>query len=101
MPHDIQTVGFDADQKLLDYVEKKVEKLESIWDRITDIKVYLKLEEKSSHIKDKTAEVKINVPGSTLFAKESSKKFEEALDSAANSVKQQVRKYKDKLESKY
>ena len=40
----IQTVHFDADEKLLEMVEKKVRKLETLHDRITKVEVFLKLD---------------------------------------------------------
>ena len=40
----IQTVHFDADVKLTDYVTKKMEKLNTFHDRIIKIDVFLKLD---------------------------------------------------------
>ena len=37
----IQTVHFDADSKLVAYIEKKVSKLPQFHDRITKVDVYL------------------------------------------------------------
>src|SRR6476620_4298427 len=39
----IQTVHFDADQKLIQYVNQKIEKLPQFHDRIINVDVFLKL----------------------------------------------------------
>jgi putative sigma-54 modulation protein len=93
----IQSVQFTAAQPLLDYTEKKVGKLKQYFDRITDAEVYLTLDNKSSHIKDKTAKIKINLPGEQIVAAETNKVFEEAIDAAVESLKKQIERYKDKI----
>ncbi len=97
----IQSIHFDADQKLLEYVHKKLQKLEKIYERIVSVEVYLKLEEKSSHIKDKTVEIKLHIPQQRLFAKEQSKVFEDAVNASMDSIMRQLKKHKEKLGSKY
>ncbi len=97
MKVEVQTVAFKADQKLLDLVTKKVSKLGKYFDKVIDAEVYLKLDNKGAKVKDKVAEVKLNIPGNQLFAASQSKMFEEALDNAVSSVKRQLVKYKDKI----
>jgi len=94
-----EAVQFKADQKLLDFIENKLGKLENYFDRIIDAKVILKLEN-SGQVKDKISEVKLNVPGISLFAKYSAKTFEEATDKATANLTRQLKKYKDKLQAK-
>lgn len=91
-----ETVQFKADIKLLDYIEKKVGKLDQFFDRVIDAKVMLKLEN-SGQVKDKVAEVWLNVPGETLFAKEVDKTFESAVSEASESLKRQLIKFKEKI----
>ncbi len=93
----MHAVRFDADQKLLDFIEKKTEKLETFFDRIVDGEVFLKLE-KDDNRENKIVEIKLNVPGQRLFVKEQSKSFEAATDLAVNSLKRQLRKHKEKLQ---
>ena len=93
----IQAIHFDADSKLTDFVQKKVEKLETYFDHIVDAEVFLKLENGGAQIQDKIAEIRVKVPGQTLFATEKSKVFEESVDLAANSLRRQIVRYKDKL----
>lgn len=94
-----ESVQFKADEKLLAYVEKKLSKLDSFFDRIIDANVKLKLEN-SGQVRDKVAEVKIQVPGSTLFVSETNKTFEASIDSAADNLKRQLKKYKEKMRQK-
>lgn len=91
-----ESVQFKADQKLLDFVEKKVSKLEQFFDRIIDAEVKLRLEN-SGQVKDKVAEVRLQVPGQSLFAKETNKTFEQSVDKAVDDLRRQLAKYKEKL----
>ena len=93
----IQTVHFDADTKLVLYVEKKLSKLFQFHDRITKVDVYLKLDNVVHNIKDKVAEIKVHVPRYNFFVKSSSKSFEESFDEALNSVIMQIKRKKQKL----
>lgn len=92
----IQTVHFDADSKLVSYVEKKLSKLEQFHDRITKVDVYLKLDNVVHTIKDKVAEIKVHIPRYEFFVKQSSKSFEESFDTALDAVITQIKRKKDK-----
>jgi putative sigma-54 modulation protein len=92
----IQTVHFDADSKLVDYVQKKISKLTQFHDRITKVDVYLKLDNVVHTIKDKIAEIKVHIPKYEFFVKQSSKSFEESFDTALDSVIIQIKRKKDK-----
>jgi putative sigma-54 modulation protein len=91
----MQSVHFDADVKLQEFIEKKLSKLETFFDHIVSADVILKLEN-SGQVKDKIAEIKLNVPGSTLLAKETSKTFEESIDMCADALRRQLQKYKER-----
>lgn len=91
----IQTVHFDADSKLLDHVNKKVEKLKTFHDRITGVEIYLKLDNVVHQIKDKVAEIKVLTPGHTFFVKHQSKGFEESFDESFDALVSQIKKRKD------
>ena len=93
----IQTVHFNADSKLIDYIEKKVAKVTQFHERITKVDVYLKLDNVVHNIKDKIAEIKVHIPGYDFFVKQSSKSFEESFDSALDSLVTQIKRKKDKL----
>lgn len=92
----IQSVHFTADKKLIGHVEKKVEKLKTFSDSITNVEVYLKLENMSTKIKEKIAEIKVSIPKLALFAKHESKSFEESFDMALDSMIAQIKKHKQK-----
>jgi putative sigma-54 modulation protein len=92
----VQSVHFDADVKLQEFIDKKLRKLETFFDHIVSVDVILKLEN-SGQVKDKIAEIKLNVPGATMLAKESCKTFEEAIDESADALRRQLQKHKDKM----
>ncbi len=60
--------------------------------------VYLKVDNVTEE-ENKIVEIKLMIPGSTLFAKEGCKSFEEATDLAVDSLSKQIRKHKEKLRS--
>ena len=91
-----QTVHFNADGKLVDYVNKKMTKLSTFHDRIIKVDVFLKLDNVVHTIKDKIAEIRVHVPRHHFFVKCSSKSFEESFDSAFDSLVNQVKRKKDK-----
>src|SRR3546814_19860150 len=84
----VQSIHFDADKKLLDLIEKKAKKLETFFDRVVSCQVYLRLE-KADDAANKIAEIKLSLPGNTLFAKEQRHSFEEAEDLAVESMSNQ------------
>lgn len=90
----MHSIHFDADQKLIDFIQKKVDKLETFYDRVVDGEVFLRLN--NSGIENKTVEIKLNIPGGQLFAKEEAKSFEEATDLATEALRRQLRKHKVK-----
>ncbi|MEP6512723.1 MAG: HPF/RaiA family ribosome-associated protein [Parafilimonas sp.] len=92
----IQTVHFDADEKLVSYVNKKIQKLTTFHDRIMEVNVYLKLDNVMHTIKDKIAEIRVHVPHQNFFVKSCSKSFEESFDSALNSLITQVKRKKER-----
>ena len=92
----IQTVRFTADVKLVDYVNRKLQKLTTFHDRIVKIDVYLKLDNVVHAIKDKIAEIRVQVPRHQFFVKASSKSFEESFDSALESLVNQIKRKKEK-----
>ena len=89
-----EAIGFKADQKLLNFIEKKTGKLDRFYEQIIDAEVVLKLEN-SGQIKGKIAEIKLHVPGETLFAKNTEKKFESAVDYAVEALRRQLIRYKE------
>ncbi len=95
----VNSVRFDADQKLIDHVNKKVNKLGQFFDGIIGAEVFLRLENVPDD-ENKIAEVKLLIPGNDLFVKKQSKTFEEAVNKAVETLNRQVTKYKEKLRTK-
>ena len=93
-----QSIHFDADTKLLEFINKKMAKLEQFFDKIIETKVVLKLEN-SGQVRDKVTEIKLSIPGSILFVKETNKTFEAAIDKAIDTLKRQLIRYKERLRS--
>ncbi|UTW65178.1 ribosome-associated translation inhibitor RaiA [bacterium SCSIO 12643] len=96
MKLNIQSIHFDADQKLLDIIQNKADKLDTYFDRIVSGDVFLRLE-KSENRENKLVEIKLTVPGNDLFASKKSSSFEEAADEAVEALRRQVKKLKEKL----
>ncbi|MET7000628.1 HPF/RaiA family ribosome-associated protein [Chitinophaga defluvii] len=92
----IQTVHFDADAKLIDHVSKKIQKLNTFYDRIVSVDVFLKLDNIAHQVKDKIAEIKVRIPRHDLFVKHESKSFEESFDLAFDSLVTQIKRQKEK-----
>ncbi len=91
-----EAVQFKADQKLLHFIEKKLSKMENYFDRIIEARVTLRLEN-SGQIKDKIAEVRLNVPGEILVAKATQKTFEASVAGAASALRRQLLRYKERV----
>ena len=91
-----EAVQFKADRKLTEFVERKLSKIEQYFDRVIEARVTLKLEN-SGQIRDKIAEARLQVPGEVLFVISSYKTFEGSVDSVVQSLKRQVKKYKEKV----
>jgi putative sigma-54 modulation protein len=92
----MHSIHFDADAKLLDFIQKKTDKLETFYDRITEGEVFLRLNNNDG-VANKTVEIKLFVPGSTLFSKEDAGTFEAAADAAVENMKIQLKKHKEKM----
>ncbi|MCB0476237.1 MAG: ribosome-associated translation inhibitor RaiA [Flavobacteriaceae bacterium] len=95
MKVNVQSVNFNIDQKLVDFVQTKMDNLEKFYDKIIGADVYLKVQ-KTSDKENKIAEIKINIPGDDLMVKKQCKTFEEGVDLAAESLRRQLRKRKEK-----
>ena len=91
-----QSVNFNADQKLIDFIQQRMDKLDQYYDNIIKSDVFLKVENTSDK-QNKIFEAKISVPGDSFIVKKVCKTFEEATDSATNSLGRQLKKRKDKF----
>lgn len=91
----VQSIHFDADKKLLAFIQRKVDKIDQFVNNIVKGEVYLRLQKSEDRV-NKIAEIRLKVPGNLLFVKEQCKTFEEATDLALDSLLRQVNKHKTK-----
>jgi putative sigma-54 modulation protein len=92
----IQSVKFDADRKLIDFIGNKMTKLERFADRTTGAEVVLKLD-KDLEKGNKVVILTLHMPGEDLVAEQRARSFEEAIDEAIDALKRQVEKFKEKV----
>ena len=93
-----QSVNFNADRKLIDFIQKRMDKLEQFYDKVIKSDVFLKVEN-TSEKQNKIVEVRVSVPGDTFIVKKQCKTFEEGADIAAASLERQLKKRKEKLKA--
>lgn len=91
----IQSIKFDADKKLIDYVESKLVKLDKYNSDVTVVEVYLKLEP-SQDGENKKVEIKVSLSGNNIFVERRGVKFEEAFDLCIDTLKVSLTKSKEK-----
>lgn len=91
----IQSIHFDADRKLLEFIEARIAKLQTFNHEIIDSMVYLRLDKNETH-ENKMAEIKLIIPGNDVFAKKQCKTFEEAIDMCIEALRRQLKKKKEK-----
>lgn len=96
----INSVHFNADKKLIDFVNRKVNKLDTFFDGIINAEITLKVL-KPETARNKISEIKLSIPANGyLFAKKQADTFEEATDLTVDAIRKQLGKYKDKLKNK-
>lgn len=93
---EIQSVKFDADHKLVDFIQRKVAKLDKFAERAVAANVTLRID-KDNEKGNKVATLTLKMPGEDLVAESRSKTFEESVDTAVDAVKRQIEKYKEKF----
>jgi putative sigma-54 modulation protein len=93
----VQALHFDADKKLIDFITKKLDKLNQYHDRIIKVDVILNLDNVKHTIKDKVAEIRVHVPKADFFVKSTSKSFEVSFEEAFDALVQQIKKKKERL----
>lgn len=91
----VHSIHFDADRKLVDFIQRKIDKLETFYDRLVDGEVFLRLNNEG--VENKTVEIKLNLPGNQLFATEKARSFEAAADQATTALRMQLKKFKTKI----
>jgi putative sigma-54 modulation protein len=90
-----QSVNFNADVKLINFIQKRMDKLDLFYDKVIGSEVYLKVENTSSK-QNKIVEIKLRIPRGNFIVKKQRKSFEEAVDSACSSLERKLVKKKQK-----
>ena len=91
----IQSVKFDASKALIEFIEKKLAKLDRVAAEATGVDVVLKLE-KDDEVGNKIAVITLRMPGGDIRVEEQAHTFEEAVDVAKDVLKRQLERRKDK-----
>ena len=91
----LNAIDFSADQNLIKFINERVEKLETFFDKIITANATLKTEEAAGK-ENKQVEIELSIPGKNIFAKKNGKSFEEATDNAVEALRRQLRKHKAK-----
>ena len=92
----VRSVNFDVDQKLIDFIQGRLDKLTHFFDRIIEADVYLKVDN-NHEMENKTVEIRLMIPGNDLFAKNTAKNFEAATDEVREALRRQAKKRKEKV----
>ena len=89
----IQSLKFNADVKLMDFIEKKFSRIEKFYDGITGVDVALSL--LPDH-ENKNVKVQVSIPGNTIVVEKNAKTFEDAVVDCADILKEKLVKEKEK-----
>ena len=95
MKINVQSVNFNIDKSLTEFINNKLNSLEKNYDKIIEVDVYLKVQNTSDK-ENKIAEVKVRIPGDEFIVKKQCKSFEHCIDLASVSLKRQLQKKKEK-----
>ncbi len=94
MKKDIQTVGFEANEDLLAFVNDRIDRLSRFNTGITGIDVYLK-SVKNEDDETKITEIKVFLPGPSLYAEFQGESFRESIIETVDKLESQLRKRKE------
>lgn len=91
----IKSIHFDATEKLQEFINKKVEKLQKSYEDIQKVEVQLKVEKPAAAL-NKTTSLTVTAPGNTLYVEKTCDTFEEGVDLCLDAMKVQLTKFKEK-----
>ena len=89
----VKSLKFNADEKLLDFIDKKVGKVEKFFDNMGDIDVTLSLLPDADN---KCVKLQTHIPGENLIIERNAHTFEEAVTEAADALKEKIVRAKEK-----
>jgi ribosome-associated translation inhibitor RaiA len=88
-----QSLKFNADEKLLDYIQKKVGQVEKFFDNPGDLDVTLSL---LPDAENKSVKLQTRIPGEDLIIERHARTFEDAVTDAADALKERIVRAKEK-----
>ena len=89
----VKSLKFNADEKLLDFIDKKVGKVEKFFDNLGDIDVTLSL---LPEAENKCVKLQTHMPGEDLIIERNARTFEDAVTEAADALKEKIVRAKEK-----
>ena len=95
----VKPIKFDATEKLQEFIQKKVSKLEKFCGDIKEVEVVLKVVKPATAL-NKQASLKVSLPGEELFVEKTCDTFEEAIDQSLPALEKQLARYKEKFSKK-
>ena len=96
MKVNVQSVNFHADQKLVNFIQQKLDKLENHFDNVIYADVYLKVQN-TSEKENKISEILLSIPGDEIICKKKGRRFEVGVDECVSSLERQLQKRKKKF----
>lgn len=91
----VKAIHFDVNERLHDFIQKKVGKLGRFDEEIGKVEVSLKVVKPESAM-NKQVDIRADVPGKSLFASETCDTFEEAIGKTCEILQRQIEKHKNK-----
>ena len=96
MEVNIKAIHFDITDKLVAFINKKIDRLTRRYENITGVEVNLRLIKPETAM-NKEAGIKLMVPGTDdLFASKTADTFEEAVDLSIDALEKQLERLKGK-----
>ncbi|NLD21559.1 MAG: HPF/RaiA family ribosome-associated protein [Bacteroidales bacterium] len=89
----VQSIKFDADQKLLEFIDKKLGKLDKFYEDVIRCEVTLSL---LAEYNNKNALVRVLIPGSEVVVERNADSFEDAIVDCASILKDKLVSVKEK-----
>ena len=89
----VKSLKFNADEKLLDFIDKKVGKVEKFFDNMGDIDVTLSLLPDADN---KCVKLQTHIPVEDLIIERNSHSFEQAITDCVDAMKEKLTRKKEK-----
>lgn len=99
MEVEVKSIKFDATDKLHEFIQKKVSKLDKYCDNIRKVEVSLKVV-KPATAQNKEVSIVVSLPGDEIFVEKQAGSFEEAITQSMPAIERQLDKYKEKQSQK-